>query len=205
METQRATVLKVVKGIAIFIVSALVLFVGAIIIGKELQWKPAIEIVQWLNANYGITLSAGVLGALVIVAKYIFSFTKASNKSQLMLSNTENKLTAVESNLAILESMVAAMPNNSQTIQNATVQTNEQMAILYEVLKLFMEKNTNDTQIKQLFTAFEQTKLFDKARELGAVKIETPTAKDIIAAGKDILEKVTQSEIVKSTKGVRLL
>lgn len=212
--SKKRKVAKTIKIIAVVLITLLIGFVGAVVICAELGQHWAIGITEWFSENYGVTIGAGVLGSLAIVGKYITSINVNTTNNESLLakavdyvvkSNTDttNNIDDMARKIGELASEIVIQPETLQELR-AKEESNEQMLLLiFEVLKLWMQKHYADLDIKQLYSNFEKSKLFEKAKAL--VMPEEPLPPQVQTAGdiiRDTKIKTAKSATTAAIKAV---
>ena len=110
--------------------------------------------------------------------------------------------------VAVVSGDVTSRNEAIDEYKSAIDQLGEQQGILFETMKLFVTANTNDAKIKSIFSAFEETKLFEKARALAkgdTVEVvqnvaDIQSTKELLEKSKEIIEPVVPvaKEIVRT-------
>lgn len=214
--------LGIIVKIFMYVVLAVLIAGAVLLICAESGIKPAQNILSWVEQRFGLIVGASALGALLLLLKALMTVynttnSNEANQEQLLIElnkikddimNATGKVEESAEKVAVVSGDVTSRNEAIDEYKSAIDQLGEQQGILFETMKLFVTANTNDAKIKSIFSAFEETKLFEKARAL--VKGDTvevvqnvadiQSTKELLEKSKEIIEPVVPvaKEIVRT-------
>ena len=214
--------LGIIVKIFMYVVLAVLIAGAVLLICAESGIKPAQSILSWVEQRFGLIVGASALGALLLLLKALMTVynttnSNEANQEQLLIElnkikddimNATGKVEESAEKVAVVSGDVTSRNEAIDEYKNAIDQLGEQQGILFETMKLFVTANTNDAKIKSIFSAFEETKLFEKARALAkgdTVEVvqnvaDIQSTKELLEKSKEIIEPVVPvaKEIVRT-------
>ncbi len=214
--------LGIIVKIFMYVVLAVLIAGAVLLICAESGIKPAQSILSWVEQRFGLIVGASALGALLLLLKALMTVynttnSNEANQEQLLIElnkikddimNATCKVEESAEKVAVVSDDVTSRNEAIDEYKNAIDQLGEQQGILFETMKLFVTANTNDAKIKSIFSAFEETKLFEKARALAkgdTVEVvqnvaDVQSTKELLEKSKEIIEPVVPvaKEIVRT-------
>lgn len=214
--------LGIIVKIFMYVVLAVLIAGAVLLICAESGIKPAQNILSWVEQRFGLIVGASALGALLLLLKALMTVynttnSNEANQEQLLIElnkikddimNATGKVEESAEKVAVVSGDVTSRNEAIDEYKSAIDQLGEQQGILFETMKLFVTANTNDAKIKSIFSAFEETKLFEKARALAkgdTVEVvqnvaDIQSTKELLEKSKEIIEPVVPvaKEIVRT-------
>lgn len=214
--------LGIIVKIFMYVVLAVLIAGAVLLICAESGIKPAQNILSWVEQRFGLIVGASALGALLLLLKALMTVynttnSNEANQEQLLIElnkikddimNATGKVEESAEKVAVVSDDVTSRNEAIDEYKSAIDQLGEQQGILFETMKLFVTANTNDAKIKSIFSAFEETKLFEKARALAkgdTVEVvqnvaDIQSTKELLEKSKEIIEPVVPvaKEIVRT-------
>lgn len=189
--TMKLKVGKFINIMFMLVVGVLIALASFIIIGSEIGFPKALALNEWLQVNYGVAVSTGSVTIIIIVAKQIISIRNNNDKTvtavnaaleqmELLKNNiiqsnkeTQEKIDAVNNEIKQSIISMQAQPERINNINSKTNDNSEKLDVIFDMLDLFMYKNTNDQTIKDIMAKYKQTRLFSNAQEKETQEKET--------------------------------
>lgn len=214
--------LGIIVKIFMYVVLAVLIAGAVLLICAESGIKTAQSILSWVEQRFGLIIGASALGALLLLLKALMTVynttnSNEANQEQVLIElnkikddimNATGKVEESAEKVAVVSGDVTSRNEAIDEYKNAIDQLGEQQGILFETMKLFVTANTNDAKIKSIFSAFEETKLFEKARALAkgdTVEVvqnvaDIQSTKELLEKSKEIIEPVVPvaKEIVRT-------
>ena len=185
-----------------------------VLLGSEMGMTSAISLQNYLAEHFGITVTLGALTALATLLRIFIGMKNNNNETvnticavfEQMLSV---KADIVDSNLKteqVIKSAVEGLKDAVITMQAQPAKI-EQMAanlneiterqgIMFDIQDLFMYKNTNDQEIKDICAKYKQAKLFNNSRMLKAIeeiKESLPQANEVVKTFSEAVPKIIET------------
>lgn len=190
-----------IKKTAISIFTIVVLgLIGAvlfIVIGSNAGNQSAIEMGNWIEENYGMTVSIGAITIIGSIAGVILTVLNKSSKATSDIGSklevTNEKLESVTAELKEVKENLNNQPKMMSSMNDKLSSIESQNKLQTEINCYTARKTTTDPTVLGLIDTFSSGELMNKIKE----SVETKSVKPIINEAKSLLKEKKVATAIK--------